>query len=153
MIVFDGLISEPTIKRKRYKDRLQTLCVFLFFGVFSLPMIYHVSQAFQLSSFWIIYAVGFLALLTLSLLYQSKDAFPKRIVIDGNHITSISNRFADTKSIADIKAVYDHGTFYELTFPIGKLSNQFFCQKDLLIQGTLVEFENLFSDRIIRKTP
>lgn len=53
--------------------------------------------------------------------------------------------------IKDVKNVYDHGEFYDLVFPFGKISGKFICQKNLLTEGTLAEFEALFDGKIVRK--
>ena len=44
----------------------------------------------------------------------------------------------------------DH--FYFIKFPFGKYSDKFICQKSLLTQGTLEEFEALFEGKIERKS-
>lgn len=73
---------------------------------------------------------------------------PKRIYIDGEFIVCVAERYTDSKFISDVKKVVDHGEYYELCFPFGKVSEKFFCQKDLLKRGSLREFEALFKGKI-----
>lgn len=48
-----------------------------------------------------------------------------------------------------VKKVVDYGDFYHLIV-FGKLS-AYICQKDLITQGTIEDFEKLFEDKIVRK--
>ena len=52
--------------------------------------------------------------------------------------------------ISDAKQLRDFGEFYEIVFPFGKVSDKFICQKNLLTQGTLEEFEKLFEGKTTR---
>ena len=71
-------------------------------------------------------------------------------IIDDNLIC-ISDKQSESRSIGLVKTAYDYGEFYFLSFPMGKKSGNFVCQKDLLTQGTLEEFEKLFDGKIVRK--
>ena len=75
---------------------------------------------------------------------------PKKIHTDGESITVISDKYAETKFIDDIKIVYDRGDFYEIMFRIGNYSEKFICQKNLLTKGSLEEFEELFGDKLVK---
>ena len=58
---------------------------------------------------------------------------------------------SETKNLDDIKKVVDMGDFYKIYFYFPHKSNLFVCQKDLIIKGTIEEFEELFSAKIMRK--
>ena len=75
---------------------------------------------------------------------------PKRIYIKDESITCEADSFVERRYIEDAKKLCDHGDFYEICFPIGRYSEKFICQKDLLSKGTLEEFEFLFKDKITR---
>ena len=75
---------------------------------------------------------------------------PKKIHTDGESITVISDKYAETKFIDDAKIVYDRGEFYDIVFRIGNYSEKFICQKNLLSKGSLEEFEELFGDKLIK---
>jgi len=50
-----------------------------------------------------------------------------------------------------VKKVYDYGEFYFISFYFGKISCYFICQKSLLTQGTIEDFEKLFDGKIVKK--
>ena len=56
-----------------------------------------------------------------------------------------------TKPIKKIKKVVDFGEYYYLYVCRWDASNGIICQKDLLIEGSLEEFEKLFEGKIQRK--
>ena len=58
---------------------------------------------------------------------------------------------SETKNLSNVKKVVDMGEWYKIYFYFPYKSNLFICQKDLLVKGTIEEFEELFSDKIIRK--
>ncbi len=73
---------------------------------------------------------------------------PQRVYIDGDMIVSKSNATVDTRYMSDVKEVRDYGEFYYFVFKV--YSYRFVCQKDLLTQGSIEEFENLFAGKIKR---
>lgn len=50
--------------------------------------------------------------------------------------------------IENIKAVMDYGDFYKI---VRSLKANCIIQKDLIVEGTIEEFEELFHDKIVRK--
>lgn len=82
---------------------------------------------------------------------EKRALLPKRIYTDGESITCVTEKGVESKFIGDEKEVIDHGEFYEIVYPIGKVSDKFVCQKDLLTQGSLEKFEGLF--RNIKRNP
>ena len=73
------------------------------------------------------------------------------IIIDQNLISAEGIQRSETKNLDDIKKVVDMGDFYKIYFYFPHKSNLFVCQKDLIIKGTIEEFEELFSAKIMRK--
>ena len=152
MIVFDGHIGSAAKKCRRSRERKMglVLCLCGMLGI--IPMMLFISRVFPAFNIWYLYGAVVLVLPLMILIPSSSDYLPKRIVLDDDHITSYSEKLIDTKYIEDVKEVRDHGTFYELVFPRGNISHQYFCQKDLLTQGTLEEFEAMFEGKISRET-
>ena len=70
-----------------------------------------------------------------------------------NDRTVVCESEADYKEteIEDIKKIVDYGDFYRIVFYFPNLNARFICQKDLITQGSIEEFEERFSDKIIRK--
>lgn len=83
---------------------------------------------------------------------EKEKIIPRRVYIENDIITCQSNALVESRTIQDVKEVRDYGDFYYLEFPFGKYSYRFVCQKDLLTQGTLADFEFLFAGKI-KKMP
>jgi len=79
---------------------------------------------------------------------EKEKITPQRVYIDGDMIVSKSNAAVDTRNIKDVKEVRDYGEFYYFVFKA--YSYRFVCQKNLLTQGSIEEFENLFTGKIKR---
>lgn len=58
------------------------------------------------------------------------------------------NGFVTTKTVKKIKKVVDYGEYYLLFLFRWDASHSIICQKDLLVDGSLEEFENIFSGKI-----
>ena len=72
------------------------------------------------------------------------------IVLDNEIVTFINRTFQKVKTIpfSQIKKVKDEGNFYVIIF--GGYSNGIVCQKDLIVEGSIQEFEKLFEGKIVR---
>ena len=75
----------------------------------------------------------------------------KRVMIGNNYLECEGDQFHDIKSIDRVKSVIDYGEWYQIEFRLPGNSQRFICQKDLITQGTIEDFENLFADKIIRR--
>ena len=75
----------------------------------------------------------------------------KRVMIEGNELKCEGDQFRETKTMDQIKCVIDYGEWYQIEFGFPGKSQRFICQKDLITQGTIEDFENLFADKIIRR--
>ena len=78
---------------------------------------------------------------------------PNQIIINinENSIYYDNTDMGICKSLSGVKSVFDMGTYYYIKFSTIKNTPIFICQKDLIVQGTIEEFEELFKDKIIRK--
>lgn len=52
-------------------------------------------------------------------------------------------------STGEVKKLVDYGKYYYILY--GGVNRAIICQKDLLVEGTLEEFENIFAGKIVRK--
>ena len=82
-----------------------------------------------------------------------RDAYPTRITIDikENEIFGEYRKGAGSRSIDEVKKVIDMGEFYHILFYFPNQWANCICQKDLIVEGTIEEFEKLFEDKIVRK--
>lgn len=155
MIEFRGYISGAAEKHFHKKSRNLGRSLLLKSALLVLPPI--ISLARNTSNWKIIgYFCAFIVLILLAVhLPKSKKEriaiTPKKIYTEEDYIICVSDQYVESRMIKDVKNVYDHGEFYDLVFPFGKISDKFICQKNLLTEGTLAEFEALFDGKIVRK--
>lgn len=72
------------------------------------------------------------------------------VSIDNGEIRKVQFQQPDVvKEVKKIKKVIDDGKWYAVIY--SGLSNAIICQKDLLVEGTLEEFETLFEGKIKRR--
>ncbi len=67
-------------------------------------------------------------------------------------ITSVLNQTKGFDKISKVKKVIDYDTYYFVCFRIIDGKAGIVCQKNLLTEGTIEEFEELFKGKIIRKS-
>lgn len=76
---------------------------------------------------------------------------PREIYIDieDETIGIISDSFRNEHATSSVKQILDYAQFYDITFYLGDKDVSAVIQKDLIVEGTIAEFENLFSDKIV----
>ena len=103
---------------------------------------------------WLIWS-GVLIGVNLLLLWNPRKKLPFRweyhITIDDEKIVVETPLWPKPleKPIKKIKKVLDEGDCYYIIY--GDINNSIVCQKDLLKEGTIEEFEALFQGKIVRK--
>ena len=80
-----------------------------------------------------------------------KKMMTNLVVINDRTVVCESEADYKETEIEDIKKIVDYGDFYRIVFYFPNLNARFICQKDLITQGSIEEFEERFSDKIIRK--
>lgn len=76
---------------------------------------------------------------------------PKLISIEDTTLFLENDTHNELRDIDNVKNVIDMGKWYYITFYFPHKSIMFLCQKDLLVQGSIEEFEKLFEGKITRK--
>lgn len=106
---------------------------------------------------WIIlggYGLMYILIPLAALIPQSKKdklrVMPHHIYTEDGYIVTIVGGREEYRLIRAAKVVLDYGEFYEVRFPMGKMNEKFICQKNLLVRGSLKEFESLFKGKIRR---
>lgn len=155
MIEFNGYLSGPAKKRfiqKALYSGLKTLGFgFLLISPIMIFFCIKLRTWIPITLFSILFCTMPISLYITLNARENRSDFPRKIVIEDNYIICIADKYEESRAVDDVKQIYDHGEFYELVFPFGKTSEKFICQKSLLAKGCLEQFENLFSDKIIRK--
>ena len=153
MIKFCGHISENNKNFIIKKEKL------LFFLAALIPviigMILTIVAAIKINLIWLIFFIPLLFFLSTPLFPLSKKTIelmiPSKITITKTIITSEGTSFKTTKNLSDVKKVIDYGNFYQVCFKWPKKSYKFLCQKDLITEGTIEDFEKMFSSKIVKK--
>ena len=78
---------------------------------------------------------------------------PQRIFIDleENMVVHQCEKMERFHGLDSVQTVFDYGKWYHFKFDYTNRDMYFVCQKDLISQGTIEEFEELFKDKIERK--
>ena len=99
--------------------------------------------------------ITLLLLPLLSLLTPAKSildlTMPQQVVINKDDIKSIGEKFNYQNDIEQIKKINDYGDWYQLYFFYPYKNQTYICQKDLIVDGSIEEFEERFKDKIVRK--
>lgn len=60
-------------------------------------------------------------------------------------------KYEAIRNISDIKTIIDFGQGFYFKFKFPHKCIYCFCQKDLIVSGSIEEFENIFKNKIVRK--
>ncbi len=156
MIKFYGKLNEKTLAFGWNNSRkIVTKFLFAAFLILSpFPMI----LAFNIDDWGVI--IGFAAIPIVSalvfLIIPREKRHPSRVLptiifTDEEYIVYQCGKYEEFREISKAEKVTDYGEFYYISFTFGNKSENFICQKDLLVEGTLEEFEALFEGKIERR--
>lgn len=159
MFLFEG---SPSEKCKRYMvDRNRrgisiVACISSF--IFIIPIV-----LLAIFNHWIFIVFAFALLMfpiiSVTPLGKPNSALivPSEIVIDTQddvpYIAAKGERFEVIRELSQIKSVIDMGDWYVFIFFFPHKCEHFVCEKALIRQGTIEEFEDYFAEEIIRKNP
>lgn len=76
---------------------------------------------------------------------------PSQVEIEDGVIYITCGYGVKSRDLIDVKKVIDYGECYYIAFHSAHLHLSCICQKDLIVQGTIEEFEELFKLYIVRK--
>lgn len=153
MIEFKGQLSEKNQKEMnkfQHKIGISSGCITaLILGVVITVLTVKCDTVFAIA-----YIMCVLIAVLSSLPIPKKNWYivcPETVRIDDDGITSIGVKFSQYRLLSQIKRIDDCGDYYRFWFDFPHQSPLFLCQKDLIVQGTIEEFEELFADKIVRK--
>lgn len=161
MIEFSGELSPRCQNYIRKYDNRHAIFGGLFSYVIALPVaigmfVHMIQDKFSLAAILIITALMLFVLVLLPLAnVKSKKEFakmlPQRITIeDDGSVTLHRARHPIEQVMENVKDVRDYGDFYDINFALIGVTGLFVCQKDLLTEGSIEEFERIFEKKIIR---
>ena len=160
MIEFVGRLTGNAFKYfKRSKIRTNQIILLIALGVL-LPIMFCIFNLIgSVDLEYILFIIPFSALLAIALSYPASaleiklGEVTQRIYINDGLVNAVSCE-GRTRSaqICAIKKVKDFGDYYAMTLPgiCAIVSVYFICEKDLLTNGTIEQFEELFDGKIVR---
>lgn len=108
---------------------------------------------FKMNEIYIAYLFS-VAMIILGICYKPKindNIFLQDLTINGNRLECNYIDAQFVRSVDDVKKVIDGEEWYHIKFYFDARSPYFICQKSLLRQGTLQQFEQLFADKMVKK--
>lgn len=156
MILFEGDLSEQCVAwlTKGMKRSAVTAGV-VSIAVISIPI---VLMGIFLNKLIFLFLVLSGILIVLFAIALPKDAernvmnnIPIRVEIEATGLAIETQTAFVSRSMEDVKQVLDFGEWYQITFYFGYRNSFFICQKDLIKEGTIEEFEAMFADKMERK--
>lgn len=151
MIEFKGEISEICKKYAlRQSILFASILIVLELTVLGIPFIL---MGIYLN-FWLMYiawAVIGVPLTFYVVIDSESYYYPISITIDNEEICLEAEEWCTTRKLEDVKKVKDLGEIYHILFYFPNKLFYCICQKNLITQGTIEEFEQLFKDEIVRK--
>ena len=153
MIKFYGSISEDNKKVIINKEK-RTLFFASLIPV-SIGLSLTIIASIKIDLICLLFLIPLLFFLCIPLFPLSKRTMdlmiPFEISINNEIIISQGNNFKCSQKISDIKKIVDYGPYYFIYFKWPKKSYRFLCQKNLIKEGTLLDFEKKLHDYLITK--
>ena len=159
MFVYEGTLSE---KCKRYMVKREQKGGVIIISIISVIfMIPTVLLTLFMNWIFIVFSFALLSWPIIAATPLSKAncalIIPTKITIDLQedipYIAAEGKRFDVIRELSMVKTVVDMGEWYVFIFFFPHKSDRFVCEKALIRQGTIEEFEDYFAEEIIRKNP
>lgn len=152
MIVFRGELSEEN--KKRLNRGMRTVNIITAAILSAILAVFITLAVVYDDTVWAIaYAIIPVMLLASALPVPSKKqnlVCPEEIIFDDTTVSITGDVFGQKREISQIKKIVDLGTCYKIVFYFPNNSFHCLCQKDLIVEGTIEQFEQRFSGLITR---
>ena len=149
MIEFNGEISGNSRQfLYRLQSKYMAIATSITAVIFLIPTVFA-------AIFWDTLALLFIIPLAMMVAFSFihyDNCVPNRIFIDTEEETIVhcSKQGERFHMLSSVKCVKDYGEWYHFEFIFSDRDMYFVCQKTLLTQGNIEEFEGLFTDKLIR---
>ena len=90
--------------------------------------------------------------MSMGVVFAMRKGIPTQVKVSADYIRikTKNKNLTGCIPIDEVLEVIDMGTWYKISLNL-KYNSFFACQKDLIVEGTLEEFEELFADKLVRK--
>lgn len=149
MIRFYGELSKEN--KKIFVIKIKILLFLCFLLPSFLMIIPFIILVFTNSLIYLLPILLFIFIPIVFLIIKNKyyeDMLPNEVIIKDNIIISIGVKFKYVKEILNISKVVDYGDCYKIFFKFPHKNQSFICQKDLIVEGSIKDFEKLFAGKI-----
>lgn len=152
MIVFEGQISgkckEGVLRRGARISFIGGLITSILFAIPTVVLALKI-DLIVLLFFLVLIPFPFLAAIQPKEKYYPM-IFPSKVIIDTQtgRMTTQSSQFYAESSITEVVKVLDKGEWYHIY--VAHKEGRFICQKNLLTNGSLDDFEEIFKNKIIK---
>ena len=100
-------------------------------------------------SYWCYLVLIIFFIMGLISVFMDLSDLPVEVRITEDYVTGVDKKGRKScYGVNEILEIIDMGTWYRLKFNL-KLNPNIVCQKDLLVEGTLEEFEEIFKDKLV----
>ena len=151
MIEFKGIISDKCASHMRNRETMLKLRFCLPLGI-ALAIPFAIDAISNEPISWVV-VVAFLLFGFIGAVPPSKKDYatylPNSVIIEGNSIAISCENLYQSREVEQVKKVIDFGEWYQIVFAFPHKSLYFICQKDLLVKGTLEDFEGKFKGLIV----
>lgn len=155
MLVFKGRMSNDCKRyliRQEMKSKIfsQVLFTIIVGAPASCAMAFYTSKVIGWVSYLVLASViVFLVAMLISKNSKKPIDAPDIIIRDDGTMINNSAFISVKANINDVLDVVDMGNWYHIRIKNTEHTGCFICQKDLIVEGTLKDFENMFENKIV----
>ncbi|MDE7405873.1 MAG: hypothetical protein K2M89_03245 [Clostridiales bacterium] len=155
MITFSGEVSDNAkLYKKKVGANAFMIGACIFSVIFCIPVLLFCIYCDWLAA---MFFAPFAVIVIAGIVYRfaptniSKVQAPFKVEIMPDIMLCTGKTFEHARYYDDVKKVIDCGEWYHMVFYMGQKNYDYICQKDLITEGTIEEFEEYFKDKLVRK--
>jgi len=148
-VTFSGELSDECKSYLKEQQKKFEMFKFVFYLIGVLVLSILIGAFLHWLLFVLVFVVGALPLAFIFIKSFSIGDYPVKIVIDEEALRSYTPKNEYEVSIIYVEKVVDAGDYWYFVFEGGKMPVGYICQKNLLTEGTLEDFEKIFEGKIV----
>ena len=151
MVKFEGQLNEECKKFLKRQKFFAAVVSIAFSFTTTAPIIIVFALAVTK---WIFLCLILLLAFFIYQYYYDRMGYPISIIVDQDYVKGIGEKQYQeySTSIEKVVEVIDMGSWFRIKLDF-KINMFLICQKDLLVEGTLEEFEEIFKDKLVVYEP
>ena len=151
MVRFEGQLNEECKKLLKRQKFFAAVVSIAFSFTVTAPIIIVLALAVTK---WIFLCLILLLAFFIYQYYYDRMGYQISIIVDQDYVKGIGEKQYQeySTSIEKVVEVIDMGSWFRIKLDF-KINMFLICQKDLLVEGTLEEFEEIFKDKLVVYEP